>query len=70
MESDPKASYTNGEPFLITWQESVGEASRRIHYLLPDGTRKSVVVALADDTEEYRNKIGEALATQKVGYGH
>lgn len=58
--------HTNGAPFVITQVEDLGEFSRRISYLFPDGSRRGVVVTQAEDSPELRDKLGEAWASGRV----
>lgn len=53
--------YTNGAPYLITQTEDVGEFSRRIHFLLPDGRRHGVVIEQALDSPQMRAKLAAGL---------
>lgn len=62
-----RSDYTNGKPFLVTHREDYGEFSRSIHYLLPDGTRKQVLVEQSMHDAELERKLGEALAAGRTG---
>lgn len=58
--------YTNGAPYLITQVETLGEYSKRIHYLFPNGSRRGIIVSQAEDTPELRDKLGLAWASGRV----
>lgn len=59
--------YTNGRRFILTHSEIEGERSKHLHYLLPDGKRRKVTIDQAYDTDEWRTRIGEALAAGNTG---
>lgn len=60
---------TNGRPWLETLARVEGERGKRIDYLLPDGTRRSVVIDQSFDSPEIRAALGDALAAGRTGIG-
>jgi len=58
--------YTNGEPFIVTHREPLGERSIAVRFLLPDGRRHYVILDTAVHSEEIENKIGNAFVEGRI----
>jgi len=50
-----------GEGWLLVGVVDVTERSRRLTYLLDDGSRRSLVIGQADDDRTLRRALGDGL---------
>ncbi len=66
MPVDPD-SFTGSDRPLLTETQDIHNDRRRLFWLLPNGTRHVVTIQMADDSNDYRNAIADALLAERRG---
>lgn len=61
---DPN-SFTGSDKPLLTRTEDIHNDRRRLHWLLPNGSRHVVTIPMAEDSEEHRQRIADAIAADR-----